>query len=65
MKRPDVQMYARNPPRLGEMMGEDDWFDKMTPTGRDYVRLEHMRQLHAFTRAKKKAILGAHDEVAA
>jgi hypothetical protein len=37
----------------------------MTPTGRDYVRLEHMRQLHAFTRAKKKAILGAHDEVAA
>lgn len=57
MKRPDVQLYARNPPRLGEMMGEDDWFDKMTPTGRDYVRLEHMRQLHAFTNARKKAIL--------
>jgi hypothetical protein len=57
-KRPDVQMYARNPARLGEMMGEDDWFDKMTPTGRDYVRLEHMRQLHAFTNHKKKAILG-------
>jgi len=56
MKRPDVQMLARNPPRLGEMLGEDDWFDKMTPTGRDYVRLEHMRQLHAFTNHKLKAI---------
>lgn len=56
MKRPDVQMLARNPPRLGEMLGEDDWFDKMTPTGRDYMRLEHMRQLHAFTNWKMKAI---------
>jgi ectoine hydroxylase-related dioxygenase (phytanoyl-CoA dioxygenase family) len=55
-KRPDVQMLARNPPRLGEMLGEDDWFDKMTPTGRDYTRLEHMRQLHAFTNHKMKAI---------
>ena len=53
-----------DPPRLGEMMGEDDWFDKMTPTGRDYVRLEHMRQLRAFTRAKKKSILGT-SEIAA
>ena len=49
-------MYARNPPRLGEVMGEDDWFYKMTPTGRDYVRLEHMRQLHAFTNHKMKTI---------
>jgi len=56
-KRPDVQLYARNPPRLGEMMGEDDWFDKMTSTGRDYVRLEHMRQLHSFTRRKMAAIV--------
>jgi ectoine hydroxylase-related dioxygenase (phytanoyl-CoA dioxygenase family) len=56
-KRPDVQLYARNPPRLGEMMGEDDWFDKMTSTGRDYVRLEHMRQLHAFTNRKMAVIL--------
>lgn len=56
-KRPDVQLYARNPPRLGEMMGEDDWFDKMTSTGRDYVRLEHMRQLHAFTNRKMATIL--------
>jgi ectoine hydroxylase-related dioxygenase (phytanoyl-CoA dioxygenase family) len=56
-KRPDIQMYQRNPPRLGEMMGEDDWFDKMGATGRDYVRLEHMRQLHAFTNRQKKLIL--------
>lgn len=56
-KRPDVQMYARNPPRLGEMLGEDDWFDKMTATGRDYQRLEHMRQLHTFTRRKLRTIL--------
>jgi ectoine hydroxylase-related dioxygenase (phytanoyl-CoA dioxygenase family) len=55
-KRPDVQLYARNPPRLGEMMGEDDWFDKMTASGRDYMRLEHMRQLHGFTRSKLAAI---------
>jgi ectoine hydroxylase-related dioxygenase (phytanoyl-CoA dioxygenase family) len=56
-KRPDIQMYQRNPPRLGEMMGEDDWFDKMGATGRDYVRLEHMRQLHAFTNRQKTLIL--------
>lgn len=64
-KRPDVQLYARNPPRLGEMMGEDDWFDKMGPTGRDYVRLEHMRQLHAFTNHKMKAIRAAAAAAAA
>jgi hypothetical protein len=29
----------------------------MTPTGRDYIRLEHMRQLHAFTNKARKAIL--------
>ena len=34
-KRPDVQLLARNPPRLGEMLGEDDLFDKMSSTGRD------------------------------
>jgi ectoine hydroxylase-related dioxygenase (phytanoyl-CoA dioxygenase family) len=60
-KRPDVQLYARNPPRLGEMMGEDDWFDKMSPTGRDMVRLEHMRQLHAFTNHKMKLIRGQNE----
>jgi len=56
-KRPDVQLLERNPPRMGEMLGEDDWFDRMTPTGRDYARLEHMRQLQAFNNNKKKEIL--------
>jgi ectoine hydroxylase-related dioxygenase (phytanoyl-CoA dioxygenase family) len=64
-KRPDVQLLARNPPRLGEMLGEDDWFDKMTSTGRDYLRLEHMRQLHAFTNHKLKAIRAGALEAAA
>ena len=64
-KRPDVQLLARNPPRLGEMLGEDDWFDKMSSTGRDYLRLEHMRQLHAFTNHKMKAIRAAKLEAAA
>ncbi len=57
-KRPDVSLIARNPPRLGEMLGLDDGFDKLTPAGgRDYLRLEHTRQLHAFTRRKLKEIL--------
>lgn len=57
-KRPDVSLIARNPPRLGEMLGLDDGFDKLTPAGgRDYLRLEHTRQLHAFTRRKMKEIL--------
>jgi hypothetical protein len=57
IKRPDVALLSRNPPRLGEMLGVDDGFDKMTPAGgRDYLRLEHTRQLHAFTRRKLKEI---------
>jgi len=58
IKRPDVALLSRNPPRLGEMLGADDGFDKMTPDGkRDYLRLEHTRQLHAFTRRALKQIL--------
>ena len=65
-KRPDVSLIARNPPRLGEMLGLDDGFDKLTPAGgRDYLRLEHTRQLHAFTRRKLKEILQAPEAVAA
>ena len=65
-KRPDVSMIARNPPRLGEMLGLDDGFDKLTAAGgRDYLRLEHTRQLHAFTRRKLKEILRAPQAVAA
>jgi Phytanoyl-CoA dioxygenase (PhyH) len=66
IKRPDVSLLARNPPRLGEMLGADDGFDKMTAAGgRDYLRLEHTRQLHAFTRRKMREILRAPEPVAA
>jgi ectoine hydroxylase-related dioxygenase (phytanoyl-CoA dioxygenase family) len=56
-KKVDPQMLHRNSPRLGEMLGEDDWFDKMHGIGRDYVRFAHMQQLHAFTNQQKAKIL--------
>jgi len=56
-KKTDVQMLHRNAPRLGEMLGEDDWFDKMSAQGRDYGRFFYMNQLHAFTEQQKRAIL--------
>ena len=54
-KKIDVQMMHRNPPRLGEMLGEDDWFDKMTAQGRDYARFAYMTRLQAFSEASKEA----------
>lgn len=57
-KKLDVQMLHRNAPRLGEMLGEDDWFDKIDAHGRDYGRLAYMNRLHAFTEAKRREILG-------
>jgi hypothetical protein len=61
-KKIDEQMIYRNPPRLGEMLGEDDWFEKTTATGRDYGRYRYMGQLLAFNEARKQAILaGAND----
>jgi Phytanoyl-CoA dioxygenase (PhyH) len=56
-KKTDVQMLHRNAPRLGEMLGEDDWFDKMSAQGRDHVRFDYMRQLLAFNEAQRQAIL--------
>ena len=56
-KKTDVQMLHRNAPRLAEMLGEDDWFDKMSAQGRDYGRYLYMNKLHAFTEAKKQEIL--------
>jgi ectoine hydroxylase-related dioxygenase (phytanoyl-CoA dioxygenase family) len=53
----DEQMIYRNPPRLGEMLGEDDWFEKTTAAGRDYERFRYMSQLLAFNEAGKQAIL--------
>jgi hypothetical protein len=58
-KKVDPQMLHRNSPRLGEMLGEDDWFDKMSGIGRDHLRFAHMQKLHAFNEAQKKKILAA------
>jgi ectoine hydroxylase-related dioxygenase (phytanoyl-CoA dioxygenase family) len=56
-KKTDVQMLHRNSPRLGEMLGEDDWFDKMSAQGRDYARFAYMGKLLAFTEAKHREVL--------
>jgi hypothetical protein len=58
-KKVDVQIIHRNSPRLAEMLGEDDWFDKMTAAGRDHMRLEYMLRLNAFTEKQKKVILAS------
>jgi hypothetical protein len=58
-KKTDVQMLHRNSPRLGEMLGEDDWFDKLSAQGRDYGRFTYMNKLHAFTAERKRALLEA------
>ncbi|HWN56449.1 MAG TPA: phytanoyl-CoA dioxygenase family protein [Methylomirabilota bacterium] len=60
-KKTDVQMLHRNSPRLAEMLGEDDWFDKMSAAGRDYARFNYMQQLLAFTEKQKRAILAGAD----
>lgn len=54
----DRQMLHRNPPRLGEMLGEDDWFDKLDENGRDYLRAGHMARLQAFTDQQLQSLLG-------
>jgi ectoine hydroxylase-related dioxygenase (phytanoyl-CoA dioxygenase family) len=56
-KKIDVQMLHRNPPRLGEMLGEDDWFDKLTARGRDTERAAYMTRLHKFTEERKAVLL--------
>ncbi len=60
-KKTDVQMLHRNAPRLGEMLGEDDWFDKMSAAGRDYERFAYMGKLLAYTERQKQAILSGAD----
>ncbi|MFI4975673.1 MAG: phytanoyl-CoA dioxygenase family protein [Caulobacterales bacterium] len=60
-KKTDVQMLHRNAPRLGEMLGEDDWFDKLSAQGRDYTRFAYMNKLLAFTEKQKQAILAGAD----
>jgi hypothetical protein len=56
-RRVDVQMIHRNPPRLGEMLGEDDWFDKLDANGRDYLRAGHMAKLQKFTDKRLRELL--------
>jgi ectoine hydroxylase-related dioxygenase (phytanoyl-CoA dioxygenase family) len=56
-KKLDDQLLHRNAPRLGEMLGEDDWFDKMSGIGRDQVRFAHMQKLLSFTERQKAKIL--------
>jgi ectoine hydroxylase-related dioxygenase (phytanoyl-CoA dioxygenase family) len=56
-KRIDPQLLHRNPPRLGEMLGEDDMFDKMSAEGRDYLRGRYMGELLTFNQERKQAIL--------
>lgn len=58
-KRTDVQLLHRNAPRLAEMLGEDDWFDKLSAAGRDYERFRYMNELMAFNELGKRRILEA------
>jgi ectoine hydroxylase-related dioxygenase (phytanoyl-CoA dioxygenase family) len=56
-KKVDVQMLHRNAPRLAEMLGEDDWFDKLSAQGRDYDRFAYMNRLNALTEEAKRDLL--------
>jgi len=56
-KKVDVQMLHRNAPRLGEMLGEDDWFDKLSAQGRDYNRFAYMNKLLKLTEEGAQTIL--------
>ncbi|HET6470874.1 MAG TPA: phytanoyl-CoA dioxygenase family protein [Pseudomonadales bacterium] len=64
-KKVDPQLLHRNAPRLGEMLGEDDWFDKMSASGRDHVRLLHMGRLLAFNEKQRRVILDGAAESSA
>lgn len=55
--RTDPQLLNRNSPRLAEMLGEHDWFEKLSAQGRDYGRLAYMNDLLAVTERGKRAIL--------
>jgi ectoine hydroxylase-related dioxygenase (phytanoyl-CoA dioxygenase family) len=60
-KRSDEQLLHRSSPRLAEMLGLHDWFDKMAGIGRDHEKLAHMAKLHAFTNKQLAALLAAND----
>jgi hypothetical protein len=56
-KKLDEQILHRNSPRLAEMLGEHDWFDKMSGIGRDHEKFGHMLQLHSFTKKQLALVL--------
>jgi ectoine hydroxylase-related dioxygenase (phytanoyl-CoA dioxygenase family) len=58
-KKSDEQLLHRNAPRLGEMLGQHDWFDKMSGIGRDHEKFGHMLQLHSFTKKQLAKLLEA------
>jgi len=64
-KKIDAQMLHRNPPRLGEMLGEDDWFDKLDARGRDYSRAAHMARLQSFNQARLQTLMHNPDRAPA
>lgn len=56
-KKSDEQLLHRNAPRLGEILGQHDWFDKMSGIGRDHEKFAHMLQLHSFTKKQLSKLL--------
>lgn len=56
-KKSDEQLLHRNGPRLGELLGQHDWFDKMSGIGRDHEKFAHMLQLHSFTKKQLAQLL--------
>jgi hypothetical protein len=57
----DVALLHRNSPRLGEMLGADDWFGKISDAGRDRVRFDYMLRLLEFNEQRKREILERSD----
>jgi ectoine hydroxylase-related dioxygenase (phytanoyl-CoA dioxygenase family) len=53
----EPNLLHRNSPRIGEMLGLDDQFGKMTADGRDFTRIDYINQLNAFSEAKRKKVL--------
>jgi hypothetical protein len=45
------------------MLGQDDWFEKTTAEGRDYIRFDYMRRLLAFNEAGRRALLAEGETV--
>lgn len=50
-------LLFRNPPRMQELMGMDDGFEKGDIKGRDYKRFQYMSELNSFNEARKLELL--------